>query len=161
MKKPNERKKNEKTMTKEERKDFTKEVKDTVKEVAIDKTEGLKEVDEKTQAEMAEILLTESVKPVVLKNKDFKIAPQEPDIRKLSKANKDQIIFRLLSTNVTLTRQLTQIENSNYQLIMLLAKKLGIDPKQLGKELETLKAEIREGVKLEQDKLKKEKKSQA
>lgn len=148
-------------MTKEERKDFTKEVKDTVKEVAIDKTEGLKEVDEKTQAEMAEILLTESVKPVVLKNKDFKIAPQEPDIRKLSKANKDQIIFRLLSTNVTLTRQLTQIENSNYQLIMLLAKKLGIDPKQLGKELETLKAEIREGVKLEQDKLKKEKKSQA
>lgn len=150
----------QKNMTKEERKDFTQEVKKTVKEVAIDKTEGVKEVDEKTQAEMAEILMTESVKPVVLKNEDFKIAPQEPDIRKLSKANKDQIIFRLLSTNVTLTKQLTQIENSNYQLIMLIAKKLGLDPKQFGKELETLKAEIREGVKLEQEKLKKEKKSQ-
>lgn len=76
--------------------------------------------------------------PVKFTDKDFELGPQELDIRKLSNENKEQVLFRLLSVQMSQTRALTQILIDIERLLMVLLTKNGVSAENISKEITTL-----------------------
>lgn len=115
------------------------ELREQAKKMAMDEF-GLKEDDVKLLEEAME----EAKLPVELDDKDFKMGERELDIRKLSKKNLDQMMFRMQILNVTYLRQLTQTLVDTMQLIMLVLKQLGCED--IIKSTEELIEEMRKNV---------------
>ena len=58
--------------------------------------------------------------PIDFKDEDVVLGAGEVDIRKLSKDNLNQMLFRLLAVQTSQTRQLTQVVIDMERLLMLL-----------------------------------------
>jgi hypothetical protein len=73
--------------------------------------------------------------PIDFKDEDVVLGAGEVDIRKLSKDNLNQMLFRLLAVQTSQTRQLTQVVIDMERLLMLLLGQMGIKPEDLSTKL--------------------------
>ncbi len=112
-------------------------IKDENKKQAVDRISMTEE-----EAEINRECLEAASMPNELTDEDFKLGNQELDIRGLSKENKEQIFFRLLATQMSQTRQLTQIVIDMERLIMLLLGTRGIQAKEIGVRINKLIDEL-------------------
>lgn len=112
-------------------KNITEEVKKEIKDRVIEEVTPSKE-----EAEEVKAIFEAANQPVAFTDEDFKLGPCELDIRGLSIQNQNQVYFRLMAQNVTLQKQLCQLEVDNQRLMLLLLTKVGgVKPEELGDEL--------------------------
>lgn len=104
-------------------------------------------------AELLAVAMEEAKMPVEMTDKDMKLGERELDIRKLSKTNKDQMIFRMQILNIVYQRQLITSLVDVERLLMLVLKKMGVEDIQ--KETEALLAELAEKLRKETEKAQK------
>lgn len=106
--------------------ELTPELREQVKEKL--KEEALKSVDisEKDSAVFKE-MLDEALMPVSMTDKDFKLGPQELDIRNLSNKNKYQMLFRQLTLQNVYLRNVSSSLIDIMRLVMVLLTKLGVE----------------------------------
>ena len=101
-----------------------KEIKEAVaktKEELVEKAaENLKPTDE--EQKLIDEAIREVNGPIVLKDDKVVLGQQEVDIRKLSKANKDQITFRLLSQQLAYAKFDSQTLTDIMRLLMVIIK---------------------------------------
>lgn len=76
--------------------------------------------------------------PIDFKDEDVVLGVGEVDIRKLSKDNLNQMLFRLLAVQTSQTRQLTQVVIDMERLLMLVLGQLGIKPEDLSSKLTSM-----------------------
>lgn len=81
----------------------------------------------KEQEEALIKAMEEAKMPILMTDKDFTLGERELDIRKLSKANKDQMMFRMCCHAITYTRAMQQDLIDIMKLLMLVLKKMGVD----------------------------------
>ena len=103
-----------------EEKQIQEAVAKTKEELVEKAAENLKPTDEEQN------LIDEAIKevngPIVLKDDKVVLGQQEVDIRKLSKANKDQISFRLLSQQLAYAKFDSQTLTDIMRLLMVIIK---------------------------------------
>jgi hypothetical protein len=114
------------TPVEEKKIELTPELREQVKEKL--KEEALKSIDisEKDSAVFKE-MLDEALMPVIMNDKDFKLGPQELDIRNLSNKNKYQMFFRQLTLQNVYLRNVNSSLIDIMRLIMVLLTKLGVE----------------------------------
>lgn len=76
--------------------------------------------------------------PIEFKDEDVVLGVGEVDIRKLSKENKEQMLFRLMAVQTSQTRQLTQVLVDVERLLMLVLGQLGIKAEDLSAKLTSM-----------------------
>lgn len=134
-------------MTEEEkvakREESKKAVLEAIKQKAI-KDSGMSEEDAKAALEM----LNEANMPVIMKNEDFKLGPQELDIRGLSEENYKQMMFRVTLLNGVYLRNLVKIGQDIINLLFVELDTMGVENllKSSDKVLERLQKEQNEMV---------------
>lgn len=103
-----------------EEKQIQEAVQKTKEELVEKAAENLKPTDEEQK------LIDEAIKevngPIVLKDDKVVLGQQEVDIRKLSKANKDQISFRLSSQQLAYAKFDSQTLTDIMRLLMVIIK---------------------------------------
>ena len=105
-----------------EKEEIEKAVEATKEELVEKAAKDLKPTDE--EQEMIEKAIKEANGPIVLRDDKIVLNDQEIDIRKLSKANKDQITFRLLCQQLGYDRFMNQTMTDIMRLLMVIIKLL-------------------------------------
>ena len=126
----------------EENKKIDEKALDEFKEAVKEKVKGENELTE-DEVKVLEKILAESKLPVKIKDEEFNMGERELDIRGLSRANRDQIIFRMAGVlpNVYLRQILTSLVDIS-RLLMLVLKKLGSE--NINDEIDDLMKELKE-----------------
>lgn len=78
------------------------------------------------EKELAKKIFEEARMPLELKDDDVKCGEGEIDIRNLSKANRDQMIYRVLMLNLVYLRQLCQNQTDSFRLQAAGLRALGV-----------------------------------
>ena len=79
------------------------------------------------QVELTKEVLEIAKEPVEMTDDDFKLSEGELDIRKLSKENREQLIFRGYALQLVYLRSLVQGQTDLMRMLMVLGDKLGVD----------------------------------
>lgn len=108
-------------------------IKEENKKQAIKRAEPTPE-----ELEEAKAMFDAASMPVDFTDEDFKLAPQELDIRNLSDANFKQVMFRLISMNTTLQRQNALLLVDLERLLMLLLQSHGVKPENIADKIDEL-----------------------
>ena len=93
------------------------------------------------QVELTKEVLEISKEPVEMTDEDFKLSEGELDIRKLSKENREQLIFRGYALQLVYLRSLVQGQTDLMRMLMVLGDKLGVDNWQQALEEVILKSQ--------------------
>lgn len=93
------------------------------------------------QVELTKEVLEISKEPVEMTDEDFKLSEGELDIRKLSKKNREQLIFRGYALQLVYLRSLVQGQTDLMRMLMVLGDKLGVDNWQQALEEVILKSQ--------------------
>lgn len=93
------------------------------------------------QVELTKEVLEISKEPVEMTDDDFKLSEGELDIRKLSKENREQLIFRGYALQLVYLRSLVQGQTDLMRMLMVLGDKLGVDNWQQALEEVILKSQ--------------------
>lgn len=94
------------------------------------------------EAEQVKELMDEAQMPYVFKDEDFKMAMGELDIRELNDQNFKQVLFRLVSCNLTYQRQIAQMLVDIERLMMILISGRKVRPEEIANELNDLIAKL-------------------
>lgn len=130
--------------------EITQEVIDQVKEKVADEVRKEAGIGEE-QSEAFRQMCEEACMPVEYLDKDFKLGPNELDIRTLSKRNQNQMFFRTLVLHGVYLRNISKSLIDVTNLLLVLADKLGVQDiihatdevlDKIREENETLKALI-------------------
>ena len=103
-------------------KDALKKVREEAKEAVLEDSKLTKE-----QREIWDQIVAEAQMPIHLSNKDFKLGPQELDIRNLSQKNILQMLFRVGVIDNIYLKQLLNVGLDIIRLLMVIADKLGVE----------------------------------
>ena len=79
------------------------------------------------QVELTKEVLEISKEPVEMTDEDFTLSEGELDIRKLSKENREQLIFRGYALQLVYLRSLVQGQTDLMRMLMVLGDKLGVE----------------------------------
>ena len=93
------------------------------------------------QVELTKEVLEISKEPVEMTDEDFTLSEGELDIRKLSKKNREQLIFRGYALQLVYLRSLVQGQTDLMRMLMVLGDKLGVDNWQQALEEVILKSQ--------------------
>lgn len=93
------------------------------------------------QVELTKEVLEISKEPVEMTDEDFTLSEGELDIRKLSKENREQLIFRGYALQLVYLRSLVQGQTDLMRMLMVLGDKLGVDNWQQALEEVILKSQ--------------------
>ena len=93
------------------------------------------------QVELTKEVLEIAKEPVEMSDEDFKLSEGELDIRKLSKENREQLIFRGYALQLVYLRSLVQGQTDLMRMLMVLGDKLGVDNWQQALEEVILKSQ--------------------
>lgn len=108
-----------------EKKETQEQIKKAVKDyVAAKKKEEIEVKDEDAIA--LEEMLQEASMPIALNDEEFKCGPQELDIRGLSKKNKEQLIFRILTLQGVYLRNISKSLLDITNLLFVVLDQLGV-----------------------------------
>ena len=103
-------------------KDALNKVREEAKEAVLEDSKLTKE-----QREIWDQIVAEAQMPIHLSNKDFKLGPQELDIRNLSQKNIQQMLFRVGVIDNIYLKQLLNVGLDLIRLLMVIASKLGVE----------------------------------
>lgn len=103
-------------------KDALKKVREEAKEAVLGETKLNEE-----QRKIWDEIVAEAQMPIHLTNKDFKLGPQELDIRNLSQKNILQMLFRVGVIDNIYLKQLLNVGLDLIRLLMVIASKLGVE----------------------------------
>ena len=93
------------------------------------------------QVELTKEVLEIAKEPVEMTDEDFTLSEGELDIRKLSKENREQLIFRGYALQLVYLRSLVQGQTDLMRMLMVLGDKLGVDNWQQALEEVILKSQ--------------------
>lgn len=93
------------------------------------------------QVELTKEVLEIAKEPVEMSDEDFTLSEGELDIRKLSKENREQLIFRGYALQLVYLRSLVQGQTDLMRMLMVLGDKLGVDNWQQALEEVILKSQ--------------------
>ena len=93
------------------------------------------------QVELTKEVLEISKEPVEMTDEDFTLSEGELDIRKLSKENREQLIFRGYALQLVYLRSLVQGQTDLMRMLMVLGDKLGVENWQQALEEVILKSQ--------------------
>ena len=93
------------------------------------------------QVELTKEVLEIAKEPVEMSDEDFKLSEGELDIRKLSKENREQLIFRGYALQLVYLRSLVQGQTDLMRMLMVFGDKLGVDNWQQALEEVILKSQ--------------------
>ena len=93
------------------------------------------------QVELTKEVLEIAKEPVEMSDEDFKLSEGELDIRKLSKENREQLIFRGYALQLVYLRSLVQGQTDLMRMLMVLGDKSGVDNWQQALEEVILKSQ--------------------
>ena len=91
--------------------------------------------------ELTKEVLEITKEPVEMTDEDFTLSEGELDIRKLSKENREQLIFRGYALQLVYLRSLVQGQTDLMRMLMVLGDKLGVDNWQQALEEVILKSQ--------------------
>lgn len=103
-------------------KESLEKVKEEAKEAVLGESKLTKE-----QREIWDQIVAEAQMPIHLNNKDFKLGPQELDIRNLNQKNIQQMLFRANVIDNIYLKQLLNVGLDIIRLLMVLANALGVE----------------------------------
>ena len=93
------------------------------------------------QVELTKEVLEIAKEPVEMTDEDFTLSEGELDIRKLSKENREQLIFRGYALQLVYLRSLVQGQTDLMRMLMVLGDKLGVENWQQALEEVILKSQ--------------------
>ena len=93
------------------------------------------------QVELTKEVLEIAKEPVEMSDEDFTLSEGELDIRKLSKENREQLIFRGYALQLVYLRSLVQGQTDLMRMLMVLGDKSGVDNWQQALEEVILKSQ--------------------
>ena len=103
--------------------------KDALKKVHEEAKEAVLEDSKLTEEQRAiwDQIVEEAQMPIHLANKDFKLGPQELDIRNLSQKNIQQMLFRVGVIDNIYLKQLLNVGLDIIRLLMVIASQMGVE----------------------------------
>lgn len=93
------------------------------------------------QVELTKEVLEIAKEPVEMTDEDFTLSEGELDIRKLSRENREQLIFRGYALQLVYLRSLVQGQTDLMRMLMVLGDKLGVENWQQALEEVILKSQ--------------------
>ena len=103
--------------------------KDTMEKVKEQAKEAVLEEHKLTEEQRAtwDKIVEEAQMPINLTNKEFKLGPQELDIRNLNNKNIQQMLFRVGVIDNIYLKQLLNVGLDIIRLLMVIADKMGVE----------------------------------